>query len=382
MSLKNLLIGFIFCTLFACNDKKKDQKNAEQGTINSEIYMIVGSYTNGSSKGIYVYKLDTITGKSEYVSNIEIANPSYLALNGKGTMVYSVTENEDSTSAVNSFSFDKKSGHLKLINSVPSGGAAPCYIALAPTEKHLVTANYLGESISTFSINDDGSINSNSKIIQFRGKGLDKERQNSPHLHCTIFGIDGKHLYATDLGTDQIYKFNVGSGENFLSEGTPKAFKVTPGSGPRHLTFHPNGKYAYLITELSGDVLAFNYTDGNLSQFQAIKADSLNAAGSADIHISPDGKYLYASNRLKGDGIAIFSIDETNGHLTKIGYQPTNIHPRNFAITPTGNLLLVACRDSNSIQVFKINRSTGLLTDAKENINLDKPVCIKFTSLD
>ncbi|MEG1564080.1 MAG: beta-propeller fold lactonase family protein, partial [Bacteroides sp.] len=153
---------------------------------------------------------------------------------------------------------------------------------------------------------------------------------------------------------------------------------ITPGSGPRHLTFSPNGKFAYLISELSGNVTVFDYADGRLNQIQSITADTLRAKGSADIHLSPDGKYLYASNRLKEDGIAIFAADEVKGTLAKVGYQLTGIHPRHFNITPNGMFLLVACRDSNLIQVFERDTSTGLLTDTGKNISINKPACVQF----
>ena len=191
-------------------------------------------------------------------------------------------------------------------------------------------------------------------------------------------------MFADNLGTDQIHKFiinpdaNAENKESFLKEGSPSAFKVKAGSGPRHLTFSPNGNYAYLINELSGTVIAFKYKDGDLKEIQTIVADTVCAKGSGDIHISPDGKFLYASNRLKADGIAIFSIQSDNGILTKVGYQLTGIHPRNFIITPNGKYLLVACRDSNVIQIYERDADTGLLTDIHGDIKVDKPVCVKF----
>ena len=205
-----------------------------------------------------------------------------------------------------------------------------------------------------------------------------------PHLHCIRITPDGKYLLADDLGTDQIHKFNINPNANadnkekFLTKGTPEAFKVAPGSGPRHLIFNSDGKFAYLINEIGGTVIAFRYADGMLDEIQTVAADTVNAQGSGDIHLSPDGKYLYASNRLKADGVAIFKVDETNGTLTKVGYQLTGIHPRNFIITPNGKYLLVACRDTNVIQIFERDQATGLLTDIKKDIKVDKPVCLKF----
>ena len=122
------------------------------------------------------------------------------------------------------------------------------------------------------------------------------------------------------------------------------------------------------------------YDKGNLTPVQAVEADTLQASGSADIHITPDGRFLYASNRLKGDGIAIFSIDPANGQLTKVGYQLTGVHPRNFVITPNGKFLLCACRDSNVVQVYEIDKQSGLLRDTEKDIRVSKPVCLKFTN--
>ena len=185
---------------------------------------------------------------------------------------------------------------------------------------------------------------------------------------------------ANDLGTDQIHVFPVsesvsdGVSHSLLNEGESTDIKVEPGSGPRHICFHPNQKFAYLINELSGKVTAFSYHEGKLDAIQYIAADTVGAKGSADIHITPDGKFLYASNRLKADGIAIFAVDSDKGTLTKIGYELTGIHPRNFVITPNGRYLLVACRDSNLIQIFEINKETGLLTDTGEKIETSRMI--------
>ena len=345
-------------------------------------YMLVGTYTAGESNGIQVFRFNTETGVSEYISEVPIENPSYLAINKTGDKVYCVSENQDYTSAVTAFQFDKESGILMLINTIPSGGEAPCYISLDEPEKHVVVANYSGSSLSTFTLNEEGAFDpTKTEVFNFTGKSINPDRQEKPHIHCVLFSPDYKYLYATDLGTDKIHKFNVGKDGRFLSAGEPAAFFVTQGSGPRHLTFHPNGKYAYLINELSGSITAYDYADGNLVEKQSIQADTLNAQGSADIHVSPDGRFLYASNRLQGDGIAIFSIDANDGKLTKIAYQATEKHPRNFAITPNGKFLLVASRDSNMIQVFAIDKETGLLKNTSQDIKLSMPVCIKFTQI-
>lgn len=352
------------------------------GTTENGLTMLVGTYTSGTSKGIYSFRFNEETGTATALSEVEVENPSYLVPSADGKFVYAVSELNNEQAAANAFAFDKEKGSFKLLNSQKTGGEDPCYIIT--NGKHVITANYSGGSISVFPIAKDGSLLPASDMIQFEGSGADKERQEKSHLHCVRITPDGKYLFANNLGTDRIHKFIINpdaDAENkagFLKEGSPAAFNVQAGSGPRHLTFAPNGNYAYLINELSGTVIAFNYKDGNLKEIQTIAADTVGAKGSGDIHISPDGKFLYASNRLKADGIAIFSIRPDNGMLTKAGYQLTGIHPRNFIITPTGKYLLVACRDSNLIQIYERDADTGLLTDIRKEIKVDRPVCIKF----
>lgn len=355
----------------------------ESMSLQNSLYLLVGTYTSTTSEGIYVYQFDTVSGYSNYKSMTKIENPSYLTISKDEKYVYAVTENNDNTAAANAFSFHRETGELRHLNTQPVGGGAPCYIEIDNSGKHIVTANYSGGSISLFETNDDGSLKPSSQIIKFQGKSSDPNRQKQPHLHCVRYSPDGKYLFADDLGTDKIHKFeiNTSNPESYIKVGEPPFTKVKDGSGPRHLDFHSNGKYAYLINEISGAVIAFNYKNGNLTEFQTIQADTLNAQGSGDIHISPDGLFLYASNRLKGDGIAIFTINKDNGQLTKVGYQETGIHPRNFVITPNGKHLLVANRDSNNIQVFERDLNTGLLTNANKDIKLDMPVCLKFVSI-
>lgn len=343
------------------------------------LYLLIGTYTMGASEGIYTYSFNTLTGESEYVSVAKVDNPSYLTFSAGGRYVYAVTENGGVPSYANALSFDRESGKLKLINREQAKGASPCNIAVDSRNSHVVTANYGGGSISVFPVKGDGSLAPVSQVIRFDGKGPDP-RQDKPHLHCVMFSPDDRYLFAADLGTDRIYRYEVnrrGTGD-FIRTGSMVSFKLPDGSGPRHFILHPSGRYMYLINEFSGRVTAFAYNGGSLKEFQSVEADSLGAQGSADIRITPDGRFLYASNRLKGDGIAIFSISPQNGALTRIGYQDTGVHPRNIAVAPNGKFLLAACRDSNTVQVFEINTTTGMLSDTYKDIELDSPVCLRF----
>lgn len=342
-----------------------------------ELYLIIGSYAPAAEEGIQVFTFNQNTGAYQYSGGLKgIENPSYLTINKAGTRIYAVAENDSLHSTANALSFDKTSGRLKFLNKQLTYGAAPCYITLSPDESYAVTANYTGGSITLLPINQQGMV-TKGHTIPFKGKGMVKGRQDQPHLHCIAFTPDKRLLLANDLGTDKIHVFPLDR-KGLPFKKTAYDITLKPGSGPRHLCFAPNGKIAYLITELSGEVISLTYKNGRLTPQQYIKADSLNAMGSADIHISPDGRFVYASNRLKGDGIAIFKVD-TTGKLIRQGYQPTGIHPRNFVLTPNGRYLLVACRDSNEIQIYERNCKTGLLSNTGRKISMSKPVCLKFT---
>lgn len=373
-------ICVIGLTAGSCTSKGKSQMETTSKE-NNELTMLVGTYTNGAtSKGLYSFRFNEADATTTPLSDIEIENPSYLTPSADGKFVYAVSEFNDERAAANALAFDKEKGTFRLLNSQKTGGEDPCYII--NYGNHVITANYSGGSISVFPVAEDGSLLPASEVLEFEGSGADKERQEKAHLHCVCITPDGKYLFADNLGTDEIHKFiinpNAEKGEDFITDDTQPSHEVKAGSGPRHLTFAPNGKFAYLINELSGTVIAFEYKDGDLEEIQTIAADTVGAKGSGDIHVSPDGKFLYASNRLKADGLAIFSIHPENGKLTKVGYQLTGPHPRNFIITPNGKYLLVACRDSNAIQVFERNTDTGLLTDIHKDIKVDKPVCIRF----
>ncbi len=382
--MKNSAIFFmsIAVLLLASCTGNKSNNTLQDSVLLTNYYLLVGTYTNGSSTGIYVYDLNQETGDMNYVNKSpEVSNPSYLAVSGDEKFVYAVSEDGEGLGAVNSFSFDKINGSLKYLNSEKTTGDHPCYVAVNKGNNFVTTANYTGGSLSVFPVKTDGSLESASQVFgyqEIKGKDIPS------HIHTTVFSPDAQYLFVTDLGKDKIYKYYIKlDSENklFLQEQQVAA-ELDSLSGPRHLAFHPNGNYLYCIGELSGKITVFQYDKGNLNTLQTIASDTTSGTdkkGSADIHLTPDGQFLYASNRLKADGIAIFRVND-DGTLVSVGYQLTGIHPRNFAITPNGKFLLVASRDSNNVCVFAINKETGLLTDTKKEIKIDKPVCLKFIS--
>ena len=348
------------------------------------LMMYIGTYTEGgNSKGIYTYHFNQENGIFELLSSATAANPSFVTLSPDGKRLYAVSEYNDGRQGA--YSFDVSEDKSQLSNPVflptapkealPRAGADPCHIV--SDGKYIITANYTGGDISVFSLDAKGRLQPEVQNIAFEGKTPERVA----HIHCIIPTPDKKYILATDLGNDRVYRFRYNKKARKNAEVLTSqrvAYEVSDGQGPRHLTFSKDGRFAYLINELGGECVVLSYRKGKLKEIQRIMADEGGGRGSADIHISPDGRFLYTSHRLKKDGIAIFAIDPKKGSLTKIGYQHTGIHPRNFGITPNGKYLLVACRDDNKIQVFERNEATGELTETPEEIEIDKPTCIVF----
>jgi len=350
-----------------------------------EYYLFVGTYTTGKSKGIYVFKFNAANGEASWVSNTDsCTNPSFLAVAPNGKHIYAVNETgRDKPGRVSAFSFDKTSGKLGLINQQLSGGDDPCFITTDQSGKWAIVGNYSGGNLSAFPINSNGSISPYSQLIQHTGSSANKQRQEKAHVHSTFFAPDNQYVLVPDLGMDKVmaYQFNPASQKPLTPAAKPFT-TVAPGSGPRHLAFHPNKKYAYLIEEMSGAVTAYNYQNGTLNSIQTIAthpADFTGQPGSADIHVSPDGKFLYASNRGSENNLAIFSIDQANGKLAGKGYQAIpGEQPRNFIIDPTGNYLLVANQRTNNIVIYKRDKQTGLLQQTLQQVEVPNPVCLQL----
>jgi 6-phosphogluconolactonase len=348
-------------------------------------YLLVGTYTNdGKSEGIYVYRFNPNKNESTLVSIAKgVENPSYLAVSKDQKFVYAVNENHgDKGGEVSAFALDKTKGELKFLNKQQTGGDDPCYVTVDSTGKNVIVANYSGGNIAVLKTNADGSLQTAVQVIAHDGYGVNVARQEMPHPHSVVLSPDGKFLFVANLGNDRLYRyaFNPNDAANPLTALDPAYYEVPDNSGPRHFTFHPNGKFAYLLNELSGTVIVYEYNNGALKEIQTIASDNTNTKtdkGSADIHVSPDGRFMYTSNRATANDITMYKV-ASDGKLAENGHQAVGPHPRNFMVDPTGRYLLVANRDGNNIQIFIINKNFGILQDTNTKIDVPQPVCLKM----
>ncbi len=348
---------------------------------NNRSTLFVGTYTNTcDSKGIYAYDFDTQTADFVLKTSTEkIINPSFLSLSPDKKFVYTVNEN-GAESTVSAFGYDSKNNTISYINQQNSKGADPCYIT--SDEKNVLVANYSGGSIVVFKKNPDGSLSDAKQVIQLFGKGINPKRQESPHAHMVQFSPDKKYILVADLGTDSIliYKYNQNSEDKILT--LKDKISVKEGSGPRHFTFSKDGSFLYLLQELDARITVFKFNNGSLDKIQEtklIKPDFEGKIGAADIHITPNGDFLYATNRGTANEISCFRIQKNGQLIYRYSKDVLGKSPRNFAIDPNGNYLLVANQNSDYISIFRINKMNGDLLDTDKKMELCAPVCLIFS---
>lgn len=365
--MKNLKLLFLFLSLSASTFAQSDSR------------LLIGTYTNtpAKSEGIYVYDFNDSTGNSKLLSVAgNVINPSYLAFSPDMKFVYAVNESGDA-SMVSAFKYDANSGELQFLNKVESGGADPCYITV--DDRNVIVANYSGGSIAVFKRKEDGSLSAANQIIKYDAKSIDpKGRQNSSHAHMATFSPDHQFLLVTDLGGDLIYLYKYRPGKNKTLK-LKRVVKTNAGSGPRHIAFSPDGKYAFLVHEFEGSVSAFSYDNGNLKKIQEIETKPLNFTGKVDgaaIIVSADGQFLYESNRGDLNTISVFSISNTGTLQLVETVNSLGKGPRSFTIDPTGKYLLVAHQSGNDVVVFNRDANNGKLTDSGKRIEVGAPVCL------
>lgn len=354
-----------------------------------EMLLYVGTYTQKGSEGIYVYKFDAETGSLSKLYAVKTNEPSFLAIDKSRKFLYAVNETEEyegkKSGAVSAFSIDQKTGNLTFLNKVASLGGAPCHVSVSENEKFVLVANYLGGNVSVFPIGANGQLGASVDLQQHSGTGPNKDRQEAAHAHSINLDKKSKFAMGCDLGVDKIFIYELDHKTGKLKANpAQEIYQTKAGAGPRHFTFHKDGKFAFLINELDLTIssLAFDHDKGTLTEIQTVSTMPENASRSgvtcADIHVSPNGKFLYGSNR-GHNSIVVFKINEKDGKLEYVQHISTGgKNPRNFAIAPNGKFLLAANQSSDSIIVFSIDEETGKLTQTANKAAVSMPVCLKL----
>ncbi|MDQ3548836.1 MAG: lactonase family protein [Chloroflexota bacterium] len=352
----------------------------------------VGTYTNlppepkGRGAGIYVYELDPGSGTLTFVSlTADVPNPSFLSVDPDGRTLYAVNEvtaiNGQPGGAVSAFAVDQVLGELTFLNRQPSHGTDPCHLRVDCSGRVLMVANYSSGSVAVLPIDAGGRLAPASDTRQHFGSGPDPQRQEGPHAHFITPDPTNRYVLVADLGLDQVLVYRLDAERGSLTEQEPPVVALPPGSGPRHLAFHPDGRSVYVINELASTIstCAWNGSDGTLRLLDTISTmpegfDGRNSC--AEVRVAPSGRFVYGSNR-GHDSIAIFAVDPENGTLSQAGHVATQgANPRNFTIDPSGNFLLAANQDSDTVVTFRIDAASGELTATGHVTNVPSPVCV------
>jgi 6-phosphogluconolactonase len=355
---------------------------AAQPRAESRVYL--GTYTTwpGGGTGIGLASYDQTTGQLRATGVFPgVANPSFVIESGR--TLYAV--NEQSSGSVTSIAVGAGGG-LRIINTQSTGGADPCHLALDPSGRYLLSANYSSGSVSVHPVKADGGLGARTDLVTHKGSGPDRERQEGPHAHQVLPDLAGKHLLAVDLGTDSVYSYQLDTTTGKLVlVGTAK---VKAGAGPRHLAFHPTGAFAYIANELDSTIVAAAYDAdrGVLTPGQALRTVPAGAPTTprnypAEVVVSADGRFVYVSNR-GHDSVALFAVEQGGARLRFVETVPTGgKFPRHVTFDPSGRFLFAANQNSNTVTSFRVDPATGRLTASGVPLSSPIPVCVVPTRL-
>ena len=350
----------------------------------AEPVVFVSAFASGEKAGIHAFGFDSEKGTLKPLKRATgMQSPFFIAISPDKRFLYSIDEFGGKDNFVAAFAIEGRGGDLRLLNRQNTRGTASCFVEVDPSGKSVLIANYSSGNVSSFPVKNDGSLGEAVSFFQHSGSSADPQRQKGPNAHCFVISPDGKHALACDLGIDKvmIYTLDAASAKLTLHATQPFA-KLTPGSGPRHLTFHPNGKLLYVINELANTVTVFdwNAADGTLKEKQTIATlpkDFTGKSYTADLKITPDGKHLYGTNR-GHDSLASYRI-APDGTLTLLTIQPSGGKgPQNLLITPDGRWLLCANMPGNNVVVFQIDTASGAITAKGDPVEVPMASCIRW----
>jgi 6-phosphogluconolactonase len=351
-------------------------------------FVYIGTYTGSGSDGIYGYRFDAVTGDCERIGLVAKAeNPSFLAVHPSGKFLYAVNEIGDfegkSSGSVSAFAIDPNSGELKLLGKVASLGAMPAYVSLDKRGRYALVANYEGGSVAVFPVGESGDLEAPAAFVDHTEFSRKAGSQKSSHAHAITVSNDNRFAIAADLGLDQLLIYRFDETRGLLGPHQPPAAQLKPGAGPRHLSFHPTGKWLYVANELDSTATAFSYQAGtgelsNLQTISTLPASFTGRNSTAEIRVDQKGRFLYVSNR-GHDSIAIFAIDSGTGRLTATEQVAAGGRtPRNFALDPSGNWVFAANQESNTVVLFGLNQDHGRFTESLHTLEVNSPVCVGF----
>lgn len=373
-SIKTLCAALL---LAACSSPKQETEVIASTPTPLSYEFLIGTYTDSPIQGInHLY-----FSPSENILTVEtiaggIANPSFVIASKDGKRVFSLEEESGTPGGqVLSFARNPDDNSLTLIDQKKSGGDHPCHISISPNEDYVILGNYTGGSLSVFKVSSDGMLE-HAQTIQHKGKSVNPQRQEKPHVHSTTFDPAGKQVLVADLGTDKIYvyDFDGSQAEPLRLSGE---FPVTPGDGPRHLTFSADGKEVLVVEEMTASLDVFAYENGTLTPKQRLSLlveGFEGKVGAAEIRLSPDGKQVYVSNRGDANTISVFGKRPSGEYVPVQNISSGGLMPRNFNLTADGKYLLVAHQASNDIVIFERDSFTGKLTQTLWKAELNKPV--------
>lgn len=355
-----------------------------------EFQVFFGTYTGEKSKGIYRARLDVATGKlSPAELAAEARNPSFLAVHPSGFLLYAIDESTDPARTpgrgVRAYGMNGPTGVLTFLNEQSSGSAGPCHLTVGYDGRTVLLANYSGGSVAVLPLDIEGRLGPPAVVSKHVGSSVHPTRQKQPHAHAINVSPDNRYALVPDLGIDQVRIYRFDAAKAMLTPHTPSAVSLPPGSGPRHLAFHPNGRFVYVINELLCTMAVFAY-DARRGEMKAVESVSTLPAGTAvqpgfstaEVAVHPSGKFLYGSNR-GHDSIVIYAIDAATGRLTLVQHEPTQGRtPRHFGIDPTGAWLLAENQGSDTVVVFGIDAKTGRLSPTGQRLEVPSPVCAVF----
>ena len=383
-----LILIFLFAMSCTNPTNETESDSAGQAAAHQQAYFFIGTYTkkeghvDGKGKGLYVYDYETFNRFKEIQVTEGLVNPSFFTISNDGKKLYAVSETGPDmgpSGSVNAYSIDPETKTLTFINKQSSHSFVPCHISVDSKNRLAFVANYVGGVVAVLPIQKDGALAAASQIIQLKGK-LPEQKPEDSHPHAVVLSPDEQFAYVPDLGADKVMIFKIDYEKGELIPASQPFVELTDGAGPRHFTFHPNEKWAYVINELNNTITSFSFNkkEGNLEILKNTPTLPDGYEGksyTADIHISPDGQFLYGSNR-GHDSIVCFKIDQNDGSLQLIEHEPTRgKFPRNFMIAPDGKKLYVANQNTGNITVFEVEKNGAL--NYQIQFLVPSPVCLK-----